>query len=76
MNADGTEQTRLTNYAVEDRFPAWSPDGRKIASMLYYPYMQTSIKVMNADGTVPTVLTSGTSGQMNGFPAWSGCTVP
>jgi Tol biopolymer transport system component len=76
MNADGTEQTRLTNYAVNDQFPAWSPDGRKIASMLTFPYMQTSIKVMNADGTAPTVLTSGTDGNNNGFPAWSGCTVP
>ena len=31
MNADGTGVTRLTNNAVTDFSPAWSPDGRKIA---------------------------------------------
>jgi redox-regulated HSP33 family molecular chaperone len=31
MNADGSGQTRLTTNAASDRFPAWSPDGLKIA---------------------------------------------
>jgi Tol biopolymer transport system component len=31
MRADGSEQIQLTNLATQDRFPVWSPDGRKIA---------------------------------------------
>lgn len=31
MNADGTDQQRLTNNNVPDREPCWSPDGKQIA---------------------------------------------
>lgn len=31
MNADGTDQQRLTNNDVDDWWPAWSPDGTRIA---------------------------------------------
>src|SRR5687768_2869820 len=31
MNADGSAQTRITNYPNSDREPAWSPDGSKLA---------------------------------------------
>lgn len=31
MNADGTQQKRLTDHSRIDHFPAWSPDGERIA---------------------------------------------
>ena len=31
MNADGSGQRRLTRNTAGDYFPAWSPDGQKIA---------------------------------------------
>jgi len=31
MNADGSEQTNLTNNPADDEYPSWSPDGNKIA---------------------------------------------
>jgi len=31
MNADGSEQTNLTNNPAWDEYPSWSPDGKKIA---------------------------------------------
>src|ERR1700752_4364492 len=31
MNADGSNQLRLTNNALSDDHPTWSPDGSKIA---------------------------------------------
>lgn len=31
MNADGTDQTRLTNNSAHDSHPRWSPDGQRIA---------------------------------------------
>jgi Tol biopolymer transport system component len=31
MNADGSDQTRLTSEDAADFGPAWSPDGTRIA---------------------------------------------
>jgi Tol biopolymer transport system component len=31
MNADGSEQTRLTNSTLGEGIPSWSPDGKKLA---------------------------------------------
>ena len=31
MNADGSGVSRLTTNPAVDAFPAWSPDGRRIA---------------------------------------------
>jgi hypothetical protein len=64
MNADGTGQTRLTNNAASDLYPAWSPDGTKIAFSRGF-----EIYVMNADGTGPTRLTHNTA--HDDLPAWS-----
>ena len=56
MNADGTDQTRLTNNPADDIFPSFSSDGSKIvfASNRDGNY---EIYVMNADGTNQTRLT-------------------
>ena len=35
MNADGSGVTRLTDNEGVDGFPAWSPDGRRIAFILH-----------------------------------------
>jgi Tol biopolymer transport system component len=50
MNADGSDQTRLTNSVAWDEYPAWSPDGTNIAfaSLRDGNY---EIYVMNADGS-------------------------
>jgi serine/threonine protein kinase len=54
MNADGSNQTRLTNNpAADDRFPSWSPDGSRIAFASKH-----EIYVMNADGSNQTRLTN------------------
>ena len=31
MNADGTNQTNISNNDEKDAYPSWSPDGTKIA---------------------------------------------
>ena len=68
MNADGTEQTRITDNQADDTDPTWSPDGRRIA-FLSDRDGNREIYVMNADGNEQTRLT------MNlGFyeePEWS-----
>ena len=69
MNADGSDQRRLTNWRLWDGFPDWSPDGEQIA---YYSYLSDKnwvIKVMDADGGNPRQLTD--SGVCDGAPHWS-----
>jgi len=77
MNADGTgAPTRLTYNAEEERAPAWSPDGTRIAFMcrrgLPAPgaVLQTfEICVMNADGSGQLKLTTNTVNELT--PSWS-----
>ena len=55
MNADGTDITRLTNNKRVAREPAWSPDGRRIAFSSSHGHAQSSIHVMNVDGSNPKI---------------------
>lgn len=57
MNADGTNQIRLTNNNVFDDHPKWSPDGKKIAFLSQSALGTYAIFVMNADGTGRTEVT-------------------
>jgi TolB protein len=68
MNPDGSGLINLTNDPASDIYPAWSPDGTKIAFVsdrggAYDLY------VMNADGTAIVQLTSDPA--IEGRPAWS-----
>jgi len=57
MNADGTNQVRITSNNVVDGSPAWSPDGRKIAFVSQKEDGSYAIFTMNADGTNRTEIT-------------------
>ncbi len=57
MDADGSNQTRMTNNATEEIDPSWSPDGTKIAFTAYRDGNR-DIYVMNADGSNPTSITN------------------
>ena len=63
MNADGTNQTRLTDNTIDDHRPTWSPDSQKIA---FDANGGRGIVIINRDGTNPVNVTT------DGFdPAWS-----
>ncbi len=66
MNADGSNQTRLTTDPDWDSTPSWSPDGAKIAFSSYRDGGFRKIFVMNADGSGQTSLN-----RYGGYPAWS-----
>jgi TolB protein len=71
VNADGSHPVRLTPPQWEAQYPAWSPDGTRIAFVVVHP-PGFDIEVMNADGSQVKQLThSGGSGGYNEWPMWS-----
>jgi hypothetical protein len=68
MNADGSDQIRLTNNSANDYTSAWSPDGTEIAFSSDRDG-NYEIYVMNADGSDQIRLTNNSANDR--FPAWS-----
>jgi hypothetical protein len=68
MNADGSNQTRLTNNAALDNDPSFSPDGTRIAFTSNRDG-GADIYVMNADGSNQTNLTN--NGVVDAQPTFS-----
>jgi Tol biopolymer transport system component len=65
------QQHRLTNTAVSERAPVWSPDGTRIAFIRgdsNVPFFNDQLHVMNHDGTNSVQLTSVLSADA---PDWS-----
>ena len=56
MNADGSEQSRLTTNVFSDVQPTWSPDGTRIAFIGGVTSTTHDVYVINADGSGSTRL--------------------
>lgn len=68
MNADGSDQTNVSNSPSADVSPTWSPDGSQIA-FASYRNSSFDIVVMNADGSNQTNITN--SQPFEYAPSWS-----
>ncbi|MCP9490498.1 MAG: hypothetical protein MSC31_11570 [Solirubrobacteraceae bacterium MAG38_C4-C5] len=68
MNADGSDQVRLTDNIFQDSFPQFSPDGSRIAFTTNRDG-DFEIYTMNPDGTDPRRVT--TSLGEDAHPTWS-----
>ena len=71
MNADGTNQQRLTAPALEASYPDWSPDGAHILFQDLCCQFGTNIWVMDADGTGQKQLTHIRTKHQDGFASYS-----
>jgi Tol biopolymer transport system component len=76
MNADGTEQDRLTEDPGTDEAPSWSPDGKKIAftsdrETADNPYGDDEIYTMDPDGSNPTNVSNTDKWSRDEAPSWS-----
>ncbi len=69
MNADGSDQRKLTDFAGMEAYPDWSPDGKQIAFHAHHSSKIWSIHVMNADGSDRRRLTD--SETWDAAPVWS-----
>ena len=71
MDADGGNQRRLTDNRNNDRYPVWSPDGKRIAFMADRKgnFEQFDIYVMDADGGNEQNLTQHRAWDWS--PSWS-----
>ena len=68
MNADGTNQTNVSNHASKDRQASWSPDGTKIAFTTDRDG-DWEIYLMDNDGSNPIRLTDSIG--LDWKPIWS-----
>jgi Tol biopolymer transport system component len=69
LTGKGMIVRRVTPDAWEAQYPAWSPDGRRVAFTRVSPPNEFDIWIVNVDGTGLRRLT-GASGADN-YPAWS-----
>jgi len=65
IRPDGTDLTRVTDYAGLDQYPEWSPNGKQLAIR-----RDTDIYVIDLDGSNPIQLTDEAIG-FNQMASWS-----
>ena len=58
MDANGQNQVQITDNALDDEYPSFSADGRRIVFISSSAGTGSEISVMGTDGANPTTLTN------------------
>ena len=69
MNADGSNQTRVTHSGAIDAISDWSPDGTRLVFLTNRDAGEWEIYTIGDDGSSPTRLTNNTAFET--LPVWS-----
>jgi TolB protein len=69
MDADGSNQHRISSQPGADAHPSWSPDGKQI---VFHKTVlgHGQVYVMDADGSHTKRLTALSAVAFSGFPTW------
>jgi Tol biopolymer transport system component len=57
INPDGSGLTKISTRLIFDSYPAWSPDGKKIAYVVAGSGSNSEIYTINATGRTPVQVT-------------------
>lgn len=73
MNADGSDQTRVTTNGADDRDPAWSPDGRRLLfESDRTGHSEIFLRIFPTDGRGRTIQLTNTGEDVSNVdPAWA-----
>lgn len=71
MNADGSDQTPITNHPGSDRYPDWSPDGTKITFTSRRVGFNKKNFTMDPDGGNVALLSDPDEYYDDFYPTWS-----
>lgn len=69
-DADGRNLTKLTDFGGVCQYPAFAPDGKRLAFVRYKFDGKAEVVVSDADGKNPKAITRGVEPHRIGRPAW------
>lgn len=70
VDADGKNPARLTTFGGYSVYPAFSPDGKKLAFVQYKPGEKAELILADADGKNPKAILKDFTTAEGGRPAW------